>query len=93
MSPGSGGGYMAVPAGRSRRSESASVSSRRDTLRLQTVEELGVSLEEYRQSLAKAKLIGAMRFMQMGKVGIEPRHVRRGKCKGFYRLKAVGYTV
>ncbi|CAK9046713.1 unnamed protein product [Durusdinium trenchii] len=90
MSPGKeGGGYIAVPnTGRrfsegdaktnsrfSHASQASHSTSRRDTIRVQTAEELGVSLEEYRQQLAQAKLIGAMKFMQMGKVGIEPNSV------------------
>eukprot|EP00913_Durusdinium_trenchii_P009982 g9368.t1 len=55
-------------------SQASHSTSRRDTIRVQTAEELGVSLEEYRQQLAQAKLIGAMKFMQMGKVGIDACH-------------------
>lgn len=79
MGTGIGGGYIAVPAGQERRASEGSMAdkngSRRDTLRLAPAEELGVSLEEYRQLLANAKLVGAMKFMQLGKVGIEPNSV------------------
>jgi len=72
---------MPVSAGQSRKASELSAEtagqsgSRRDTLRMQPAEDLGVSLDEYRHLLAKAKLVGAMKFMQMGKVSIEENSV------------------
>ncbi|CAE7542346.1 unnamed protein product [Symbiodinium natans] len=72
-------GYTAVP-NRDRRvssggSEGYANLRPRDTIRSVNSERMGISLEEYRQKMASAKLVGALIFMEMGRVCIEPSSV------------------
>ncbi|CAJ1428737.1 unnamed protein product [Effrenium voratum] len=78
----SAGGYMALPLAsardRSPSGDGGSVSrtaSIRDSMRAQPAEAAGLSLDQYKQLMASAKLVGAMKFMELGKAAIEPNSV------------------
>eukprot|EP00439_Symbiodinium_sp_Y106_P021562 s7916_g2.t1 len=78
-------GYTAVPNREVRANSAGSVANSdaeapgnmryRDTVRLDKSAEMGISLVEYRQKMASAKLVGALVYMDMGRVNVEPSSV------------------
>ncbi|CAE7946022.1 CYB2 [Symbiodinium sp. KB8] len=77
-------GYTALPNREVRANSAGSVANSdteapnmryRDTVRMDKSAEMGISLVEYRQKMASAKLVGALVYMDMGRVNVEPSSV------------------